>query len=526
MGYKGIALVCLCYVENATIAHIHYAIRRIRRKTPDVFILVALLGNSAEMGGQESLVNTDFVQGSLRATVDKILAYASSSSNNPGSCQSSMLVATHRDHDVRSREAEIPRMNGKVDTTTHEQALEFSGGAVREAKWAWKAAAAALTVLIFGGGWLYWSLHGGATARYVTEAVGRGSVIRTVDATGVVNPATTAPIGVNVSGKIEALYCDRGAKVKEGQLCAQIDPRPYRKVVDREKANLAVAQAGFRRDKIRLERTKAALERYQILAKRRAVSRIDFGDARAAYRQAQAHTVLEDAAIVRRRAALHAAEVDLAHTEIASPIDGTVVARNIETGQMIGASKETPLFLVAPDLTVVRVDANMSAKDIGEIKLGDRASLKVDTLPNRVFTGEVCQISETPQIIQDVATHEVVICATNSDLSLTPGTRTAVQIVLARRDNVIRVPDQSLRYSASRLDAGDQDLKTPPAGWARVWVLRNGKPIAVTVRLGLDDGVYIEVVEGDLLPRDQLILGEGGDHPEKITPKFLSLQYR
>jgi HlyD family secretion protein len=83
--------------------------------------------------------------------------------------------------------------------------------------------------------------------------------------------------------------------------------------------------------------------------------------------------------------------------------------------------------------------------------------------------------------------------------------------VLDRRDNVIRVPDQSLRYSASRLDAGDQDLKTPPAGWARVWVLRNGRPTAVAVRLGLDDGVYIEVVEGDLLPGDQLFLGEGGD---------------
>ena len=113
----------------------------------------------------------------------------------------------------------------------------------------------------------------------------------------------------------------------------------------------------LKKDKIRLQRTKAALERYQVLANRRAVSRIAFGKARAAYEQAQARTELEEVAIVRRQASLHAAEVDLAHTEIVSPIDGTVVSRNIETGQMIGASKETSLFRVAPDLTVVRVDA-------------------------------------------------------------------------------------------------------------------------------------------------------------------------
>ncbi len=126
---KGIALVCLCYVENATTAHIHYAIRRIRRKTPDVFILVALLGNSAEIDAQESSANTEFVQHSLRATVDKILAYASGSSNKPGSPQSSMMVSVHGGGDVRSREAENLSMNGKVDTTTREQGLDFSDSA-------------------------------------------------------------------------------------------------------------------------------------------------------------------------------------------------------------------------------------------------------------------------------------------------------------------------------------------------------------------------------------------------------------
>ena len=168
----------------------------------------------------------------------------------------------------------------------------------------------------------------------------------------------------------------------------------------------------------------------------------------------------------------------------------------------------------------------MSAKYIAEIKLGDRASFKVDTLPNRVFTGEVRQISRSPQIIQDVASHEVVICAINSDFSLTPGTRTAVEIVLDRRDNVIRVPDQSLRYSASRLDAGDQDLKTPPAGWARVWVLRNGRPTAVDGSTWTRRWRLHRSRRGRSAANRSALSRRRRGHPRKLRQKFLSLQYR
>ncbi len=219
-----------------------------------------------------------------------------------------------------------------------------------------------------------------------------------------------------MSGKIEALYCDRDAKVKAGQLCAKIDPRPFQTVIDREKADLAIAQARLKKDEVRLDRAKAASERSQILANRGAISRTALGNSRADYKQAQARTKLDEAAIARRRESLHAAEIDLDHTEIVSPLDGTVVSRNVERGQMIRAGKEKPLFLVAPDLTVMRVDTKVSARDIGEIKLGDEASFTVDALPARVFAGKVSQISQSPQMIQDGVSHDVVISAANPDL--------------------------------------------------------------------------------------------------------------
>lgn len=416
-------------------------------------------------------------------------------------------ILDHLADHLQSRDSELPSPISKDHMVVRQRALEISAGATGKAKWDWRMAAVALAVMIFGGGWLYLSLPGGGAAHYVTEIVGRGSVIRIVEANGIINPRTSVQIGAYVSGKIDALYCDRDAKVKAGQLCAKLDPRPYQTVIDREKADLAIAQARLKKDEVRLDRAKAALERNEVLASRGAVSRIVLGNSHAAYEKAQARTTQDEAAIARRRASLHAAEIDLARTEIISPIDGTVASRNVEMGQMIGASKETPLFLVVPDLSIIQVDTKVSAKDIGEIKLGDQASFTVDTLLDRAFTGEVSQISQSPQMVEDFASHDVVISAANPDLSLAPGTKATVQIMVDRRDNVIRVPDRSLRYSASRLDAGDQDLKTPPPGWARLWILRNGKPTAISVRLGLGDGVYTEIVEGDLLPGDQLILG-------------------
>jgi multidrug efflux pump subunit AcrA (membrane-fusion protein) len=196
----------------------------------------------------------------------------------------------------------------------------------------WRMAAGALAVLVFGGGWLTWSLYRDLATHYVTQKLERGSVVRSVTASGVVGPTATAPVGARVSGVIQALYCDANMKVKAGQLCAKIDPRPYQTVADQDKARLAAAVARLEKHKANLVQAKAAFERHELLAKRRAMSRKALGTSRKAYERAQTQMNLDEATVAQLQASLRAAEINLGYTDIVSPIDGTVVSRNVEIG--------------------------------------------------------------------------------------------------------------------------------------------------------------------------------------------------
>jgi len=266
-----------------------------------------------------------------------------------------------------------------------------------------------------------------------------------VSTTGTVNPVNTVSVGTHVSGVILALYCDVNTKVKAGQLCAKIDPRPQA-AVDQERANLAEADARLEKDKAALTHAEAIFARNRIRAERRAISRAALDKSRDAYERAQARTMPGEASIAERRAALHDAEINLGNTDIASPVDGTVVSRKVEIGQTVAAGSETLLFLVAPDLTLMHVDANVSEKDIGEVKVGDKATFTVKSLPDHPFTGEVTQISQLPRTIENIVTYDVVISARNPDLLLEPGMAAAITIVVDRRDDVLRAPDQAPRY--------------------------------------------------------------------------------
>jgi RND family efflux transporter MFP subunit len=297
----------------------------------------------------------------------------------------------------------------------------------------WQGALGALAVLALAGGEIYSFWRQGVADQYVTATVSRGPVIRSVGATGVINAGTTVEIGALVAGRIESLHCERDTHVKAGQLCAKIDPRPFQAVVDREKAGLGAAQ--LRRDKgaAGLARAKADFERKQDLATRGTISPVALDKSRAGYESAQTRATADEASISRLQAALDAAEADLAHTEIVSPISGTVISRNAEIGRRVEAGKGAPLFVVAPDLSIVQIDATVSAKDAGDIKPGDKVSFTVDALPDRIFAGKVNHIGQSPQITQDVASYDVVIAAPNSDLSLTPGMKATAQIVVERR---------------------------------------------------------------------------------------------
>ena len=387
----------------------------------------------------------------------------------------------------------------------------------------WRMAAAALAVLAFGGGWLTWSLHRGTAAHYVTQQLERGSVVRTVTASGVVSPTATAPVGARVSGVIQALYCDANIKVKMGQLCAKIDPRPYQFVVEKNMADLAAAGARLEKHQADLAQAKASIEGQEALAKRRAVSRKAIDKSRKAFERAQSQTKRDEATVAELQAALHAAETNLGYTDIVSPIDGTVVSRNVDVGQRVAADSETPpLFVIAADLTLTHIDAIISERDIGEVKRGDKASISIASFPNHLFAGEVTQIRHSPQTHEDVATYDVVISAPNPDLLLEADMTATIRIVINRRDDVLRAPNQALYYSPRNLTipSGGASLRAPPDGRSQLWILRDGGPTAITVQLGLDDGAYTEIVKGDLQPGDELIIGESGGVLEKPAARL------
>ena len=215
-----------------------------------------------------------------------------------------------------------------------------------------------------------------ATVRYTTAPVTRGAVTRAVTATGTVNPVLTIIVGTYVSGVIQELTCDYNTQVKKGQVCAKIDPRPYQTVVDQNRANLAAAKAQLEKDKASLAYAKLTYDRMARLGQTNAVSKDAVDNAKNALRSGAGAGRRRRGDIAQHQAQLDAAQVNLDYTNIVSPVDGTVVSRNVTMGQTVAASFQTPtLFLIATDLTKMQVDTNVSESDIGGIKDGDKAHL-------------------------------------------------------------------------------------------------------------------------------------------------------
>ena len=354
------------------------------------------------------------------------------------------------------------------------------------------AAVAAIAVLAIG----WFASTAEKPVHYLTTPVTRGAVTRAVSATGTVNPVLTIIVGTYVSGVIQQLFCDFNTEVKQGQICAKIDPRPYQSVVDQDRANLDVAKAQLEKDRAGLTYAEVTWQRNAKLAVNNFASQEVADSAKSVYEQAKAQIALDQASIEQREAELAAALVNLGYTDITSPVNGTVVSRNVTQGQTVAATFQTPtLFLIATDLTKMEVDTNVSESDIGAVKEGGMGRFTVDAYANRVFQGVVAQVRQSPQTVQNVVTYDVVVNVDNGDHALMPGMTAAVQLVTAERRDVLRVPDQALRYRAT-------------AGQDRVWVLRDGRPVAVAVVKGLDDDTNTEIVNGELKPGDQLILGE------------------
>ena len=360
----------------------------------------------------------------------------------------------------------------------------------------WLAAAIAALCVLAGVGALWWSIGGKSSIQYVTAPVTRGAISRTATATGTVNPVLTIIVGAYDSGVIRNIYCDYNTHVRAGQVCAKIDPRPYQATLNQYSGQLL-------RDQAILEKDRRDLARYQQLAAQNSIARQQAED--------QAYIVNQDEGTVKLdQGYVESAKINLEYTNIVSPVDGTVVSRNITGGQTIASNFQTPtLFLIATDLKQMEVDTNTSEGDMGGVKEGDKATFTVDAFPKRTFQGIVTQVRQSPNTVQNVVTYDVVIGVDNSDLALVPGMTASVQIVVDARTDVVRVPNQALRYTPGGLSAVAAK-GAPASGTQRVWVLRDGAPIAVPIVAGLDDGNFTGIVGGDLHPGDQVITAESG----------------
>jgi HlyD family secretion protein len=346
---------------------------------------------------------------------------------------------------------------------------------------------------------------------YITATVTRGPIVRAVIATGTVNPVTTVQVGSYVSGPIEAIYADFNAAVKAGQLIAKIDPRLFQVKVDAARAALASARAQLAKDSADLEYKQLTLARNQSLFKADAISRDTLDNANSAWLQARAQTALSRANVQQQQANVKDAEVNLGYTNIISPVDGTIVSRNVDVGQTVAASFQTPtLFLIAKDLTQMQVDSNVSESDIGQVRSGQTAAFTVDAFPGREFDGTVAQVRQAPITVQNVVTYDVVVAAANPELLLKPGMTANVTIVTARRDDAVRIPVQALRFSP-KTDAAARSgpaADSQHARRARVWIEADGTLQPVFLKTGLDDGDNAELLDGDLKPGDTVVTDE------------------
>jgi len=403
--------------------------------------------------------------------------------------------------------------------------------------------AIAALVIVIGGLAAWYFTHGPAPVHYTTAPVTRGDIVRGVTASGTVNPQTTVQVGSYVSGSIEQVLCDYNTQVKKGQLCAKIDSRPYESTLDQERANVAAAEAQLAKDRSNLSLQQANFNRAKALYDQQLLSRDQFDLANANYQQAQSQIQVDQSALTQRNAALKSAQVNLGYTNIVSPVDGTVVSRNVTVGQTVAASFQTPtLFLIATDLTKMQVDASVSEGDIGGIKESAPVTFTVEAFPGKRFQGSVTQVRQAPEAVQNVVTYDAVVTVSNPELLLKPGMTANVRIVVDKRENVLRVPDQALRFSPSgpgsastatqasrppglfgigglvgrgggRRGGGGRGAAEAPVNQSgsegTVYVLRDGAPVAVPVTLGLDDDTNSEILSSDLAEGDQVIVSEG-----------------
>ena len=278
----------------------------------------------------------------------------------------------------------------------------------------------------------------------------RGDIVDSVGATGTLQAVTTVQVGSQVSGKIQALSADFNSIVRQGDIIARLDPSLFETQIEQNRANLIRAEADAERLIVSVEDAKKQVARAEDLAQQKLIPETELDAALLAVLTTEAQLRSAQAQITQAAASLNQAQVNLDHTIITAPIDGIVISRSVDVGQTVAASMQAPiLFLLAADLTKMKVDANIDESDVGRIRPGQIVTFTVDAYPNQEFEGVVSQIRLEPIVLNNVVTYTTVIDVPNADLKLKPGMTATVTLEIARRNNVVRIPNAALRFRAT-----------------------------------------------------------------------------
>src|SRR5271169_6389117 len=415
-------------------------------------------------------------------------------------------------------------------------------------------------IAVVGGLFVVLGLNRGTQAQHFTAKVERGDIHDVVEATGTINSVITVQVGSQVSGSIAKLYADFNSRVHKGDIVALIDPALFKGALlqatadlKNSQANLEAARANLEKAKATLVQTKADYDRAVGLTRDGVMSqqqldlaKSNYDSANASVGAADANVTQAQAQVSQKDAAVAVAQTNLDYTVIRSPIDGTVVARNVDVGQTVAASLQAPtIFTIAQDLTKMWVYAKTDESDVGNIKIGKPVSFKVDAFPKDTFHGVVSQVRMNPTTVQSVVTYDTIIEFANPELKLFPGMTAYVTIPVDTVQNVLKVPNTALRYKPpmgpeeilaiykqygidgdEKLQAGDDPPaasggsqagaenqnapRAPRAENAVVWKLHADNTMEpVKISLGITDHAYTQVasvIKGELKEGDALII--------------------
>jgi HlyD family secretion protein len=330
-------------------------------------------------------------------------------------------------------------------------------------------------------------------------SVASRQILDTVQATGNVRPVALVSVSSELSGQIREYRADFNDEVQRGDLLAVVDPVPFEIAVEQGEAQVGIARSNVLKAEVALREAEAEFQRREVLASRGSGSQAEMGTAEAKRDHAVAQ--LDDAtyALKMAEAGLRKAIHDLERTRIHSPVDGTIIHRNIEVGQTVTVGYDAPvLYTIAQDLREMQVNVSVPEAEIGRIIGGQRVEFTVDAYPDLTFGGEVLQVRMQPQTTQNVVTYTVVVTAPNPDLLLLPGMTATANIIVNETDTTLAVPTAALRFRMP-----DEPRGGPP----RVLVERDGEIVAIPVRLGASDGSHTAIEADGLQPGDSVITG-------------------